>query len=76
MSLLLSQSQFSPPDAQPLHSYDKVKVLHAIESMVKDEETNADEINLDTSMRVIIIDGMALAIKVHKDKSMKIWQKI
>ena len=30
------------PDGQPLHSFDKAKVFHALESMVKDEETNAD----------------------------------
>ena len=62
------------PDGQPLHSFDKAKVLHAIESMVKDKETNADETNLDASMRVTIIDGMALANKVHKDKNMKTWK--
>ena len=39
--------------------------------MVKDEETNADETNLDASIRVIINDGMAQAKKVHKDKNMK-----
>ena len=64
------------PDGQPLHSFDKAKVLHAIESMVKNEETNADETNLDASMTVVIIDGMALANKVHKDKNMKTWKVI
>ena len=54
-----------------MHSFDKAKVLHSIESMVKDEETNADETNLDASIRVIINDGMAQAKKVHKDKNMK-----
>ena len=44
--------------------------------MVKDKETNADETNLDASVRVIIIDGMALANKVHKDKNMKTWKVI
>ena len=38
------------PDGQPLHSFDKAKVLHATDSMVKDEETNADERNLDASI--------------------------
>ena len=64
------------PDGQPLYSFDKAKVLHAIESTVKDEETNADEKNLDTLMRVIIIDGMALANKVHKGKNIKTWKVI
>ena len=64
------------PDGQPLHSIDKAKVLHATESMVKDKETNADETNLDASVRVIIIDGMALVNKVHKDKNMKTWKVI
>ena len=31
------------PDGQPLHSTDKAKVLHEIESLVEDTETNADE---------------------------------
>ena len=44
--------------------------------MVKDQETNADETNLDASMRVIIIDGLALANKVHTDKNMKTWKVI
>ena len=64
------------PDGQPLHSFDKAKVLHAIESMAKDEETNTDETNLDASARVIIIDRMALANKVDKNQSMKTWKVI
>lgn len=70
MSLLLSQSQFPPQmvDGQLLHSFDKAKIIHAIEAMVKDEETNADETNLDVSTRVMIIDRMALVNSVHKDK--------
>ena len=67
---VVPQSIFTS-DGQLLHSFDKAKVLHAIESMVKDEETNADETNLDASIRVIINDGMAQAKKVHKDKNMK-----
>ena len=31
------------PDGQLLHSLNKPKFLHAIQSMLKDEETNADE---------------------------------
>ena len=64
------------PDSQPLHSFDKAKFLHAVESMVKDEETNAEETNLNASMKVIIIDAMALANEVHKDKNMKTWKAI
>ena len=52
------------------------KVVHATESMVKDGETNTDQTNLDTSIRVIIADGMALANKVRKDKNMKTWKLI
>ena len=55
-------------DGQSLHSFDKAKILHTIETMVKDEETNADETNLDVSTRFMIIDGMALVNSVHKDK--------
>ena len=58
----------STSDGQLLHSFDKAKILHAIEAMVKDEETNADETNLDVSARVMIIDGMALVNSVHKEK--------
>ena len=76
MSLQLYQSQFSLPDGQPLHSFDKVKILDAIEAMVKDEETIADKTNLDASTRVIIIHGMALVNKVHKDKNIKTWEAI
>ena len=50
------------------------KVLHDIESMLEDAETNADETNSDESIRVIIIDGMTLVNKVHKDDSMKMWK--
>ena len=64
------------PDGQPLHSTDKAKVLHEIESMAEDRETNADETSSDESIRVIIIDGMALVNKVPKDDSMKTWKVI
>ena len=40
------------------------------------KKKNADETNFDASMRVIIIDGMALANKVHKDKNMTTWKVI
>ena len=40
-----------------------------MESMVKDEETNADETNLDASIRVIVNDGMAQAKKFIKIKT-------
>ena len=59
------------PDGRPLHSFDKAKILHAIGSMVKNEETSTDETNLDATVRVIIIDGMALANKFEKNKNMK-----
>lgn len=52
------------------------KVVHATESMVKDGETNTDQTNLDMSIRVIIVEGMALANKVRKDKNMKTWKLI
>ena len=44
--------------------------------MEKDEEAIADETNLDASMRVTIIDGMALVNKVHQDKNTKTWNVI
>ena len=44
--------------------------------MVKNEERNSEEANLEASMRFIIIDGMALENKVHKDKNMKTWKVI
>ena len=46
--------------------------------MAKNEETNSDEanLNLEASMRFIIIDGMALENKVHKGKNMKTWKVI
>ena len=59
-------------DGQLLHSFDKAKVLYAMESMVKDEETNADETNLDASIRVIVNDGMAQAKKFIKIKTWKL----
>ena len=46
---VVPKSHFTP-DSEPLYSFHKAKVLHAIEPMVKDEEINANETSLDTSM--------------------------
>lgn len=46
---VVPKSHFTP-DSQPLYSFHKAKVLHAIEPMVKDEEINANETSLDASM--------------------------
>ena len=61
-------------DGQPLLSTDKAKLLHEIESLVT-EEPLADVEYMDQNTKsVIIIDGMALVNRVHKDSDMKTWK--
>ena len=61
-------------DGQPLLSTDKAKLLREIESLVT-EEPLADVEYMDQNTKsVIIIDGMALVNRVHKDSDMKTWK--
>lgn len=59
-------------DGQPLLTTDKSKIMHEIESLVS-TSTTTQSMEHD-SRKVIIIDGMALVNKVHKDASMKTWK--
>ena len=58
-------------DGEPLLSYDKAKILHAIESSSKEEKHVNKPILTEP---VIILDGMALVNKVYKDEEVKTWK--
>ena len=58
-------------DGEALLSSDKAKIHHAIES------SSSEESDVDTPILtepVIILDGMALVNKVHKDEEVKTWK--
>ena len=72
-SSIVPKSLFSD-DGQPLLSTDKAKVLHEIESLVKEyPHDDVENIDQDTA-RIIIIDGMALVNRVHKNSNNKEWK--
>ena len=49
MFAVVPKSIFTP-DSQLLHSFGKAKILHPIKALVKGEEANVDETNLDTAI--------------------------
>ena len=61
-------------DGQPLLSTDKAKVLHEIELIVKEESSVDVEYMDQYRKRVIVIDGMALVNRVHKNPDMETWK--
>ena len=65
---VVSRSLFTQ-DGQPLHSSDKAKIIHEIEAIAAGSNPNFTAFESPT----IIIDGMALANKVHKDANVKTW---
>ena len=59
-------------DGQPLHSSDNVKIIHEIEAIAAGSNLNFTAFESPT----IIIDGMALVNRVHKDVNVKTWEVI
>ena len=58
-------------DGEPLLSSDKAKILHAIEISSSEEKDVSTPIMTEP---VIILDGMALVNKIHKDEEVKTWK--
>ena len=67
---VVPKSMFSD-DGQPLLTNDKAQTLHEVESLTLESSTTA-ETDQDTS-RCIIVDGMALVNRIHKDARMITW---
>ena len=59
-------------DGQPLHSSDKAKIIHKIKAIAVGSNPNFTAFESPT----IIINGMALVDKVHKDSNVKTWEVI
>ena len=59
-------------DGQPLHSSDKAKIIREIEAIAVGSNPNFTAFESPT----IIIDGVALVNKFHKDANVKTWEVI
>ena len=71
---VMPKSMFTD-DGQLLLSTDKAKILHQIESLVKEESSVDVEYMDQDRKRVTVVDGMALVNRVHKNPGMKTWKE-
>ena len=57
-------------DGEPLFSSDKTNIFHAIESSLSEGDINTPNLTAP----VVILDGMALVNKIHKEEVIKTWK--